>query len=47
MFWRQLAAFVLVIIYLAVPAKSADIPSSVIYNAELKGRDFSGQTASS
>jgi len=47
MFWRQLAAFFLVIIFFswALPAKALDYPPPLSFsNAELKGRDFSGQT---
>lgn len=47
MFWRQLAAFLLVIIifFCAIPARAADYsPPLSFSNAELKGRDFSGQT---
>lgn len=47
MYWRQLAAFLLVIILFCwtLPARAADYPPPLSYsNAELKGRDFSGQT---
>lgn len=47
MFWRQLTAFFLVIILFswATPAIASDYAPPLSYsNAELKGRDFSGQT---
>ena len=47
MFLRQLATFLLVIILLcwALPAKASDYPPPLSFsNAELKGRNFSGQT---
>lgn len=46
MFWRQLAAFLIAIIISswALPARALDYPPPLSFsNAELKGRDFSGQ----
>ncbi len=46
MFWRQLAVFLLLIILFcwALPAKADWSHPMSFSNAELKGRDFSGQT---
>jgi uncharacterized protein YjbI with pentapeptide repeats len=45
--WRQITSFILILVFFfgAMPAQAMDYPPPLSFsNAELKGRDFSGQT---